>query len=367
MPPLAEEALSFVWRTETDALKPPKLSPIDDGESADKALARVKRGEVLWYKGDFHNAKQLLTAMERRLPRARNPAKSPLEAFRAERRARQLEQATLSHVVVALDENYRLLLARAPDVALACTQVWGPAEGPLTVVPLKTLLGMMGAAEWRKKGLTVPGLTGTLVPHYGVFVPTRTDYVELLGSLKGVTGKRVFDVGTGTGVLSFLLLQQGAASVVATDVDERAVACARENAKNLGFAESFSAGVGDGFPEGRADIVVCNPPWLPEEPKNRLDRAVFDFENRFLLMFINGLTQHLTPDGFGVLLLSDFAELLGLRPPSFLNEALAKVGLVVSEKKSVKARHGKAKDKGDPLFDVRSRETITRYTLRRSP
>jgi SAM-dependent methyltransferase len=367
-PPQADRPFSlapgeaFTWHSESDAPAPTRLSPVDDRLGADAALKRLRRGEYLLYTGDFHNAKQLLGAISRRLGRSEK-AHSPLEAFRAERRARNLEHETLSRIVVALDSSYRLSLSRAPDVALACRQVWGEPEAPATVVPLKQLLGMLGAAEWRRKGLAVPGLTGLLHPHYGVYLPTRTDYVELLLSLSHVKGKRVFDVGTGTGVLSFLLLQRGAESVVATDCDARAVACARENAERLGLARRFQVLEADLFPEGKADLVISNPPWIPEPPKNRVDRAVFDEDNLFLRRFLEGLPAHLAPGGEGLLLLSNLAVLLGLRPQGWLEEQLARCGLTVKWTRSTPARHSKAKDRSDPLHAARSREVTTLYCL----
>jgi SAM-dependent methyltransferase len=344
---------AFTWHSESGEPAPARLSPVDDRLNANAALQRVRRGEYLLYTGDFHNAKQLLGAIGRRLS-SPPPARSLLEAFRAERRSRQLEHETLSRIVVALDRSYRLGLARAPDVAEACRQVWGEPETDTTVVPLKQLLGMLGAAEWRRKGLAVPGLTD---------LPTRTDYAELLLSVPNVKGKRVFDVGTGTGVLSFLLLQRGAASVVATDCDVRAVHCARENANQLGLSPRFRVVEADLFPEGRADLVVSNPPWIPEPPKNRVDRAVFDEDSRFLQRFLEGLTAHLEPGGEGLLILSNLAVLLGLRPQGWLEEQLARCGLTVKWTRATPARHSKAKDRSDPLHAARSREVTTLYCL----
>ncbi len=355
----------FRWRSESEEPAPASLVLVGDALTADEAMKRVSKGEVLEYRGDFRNAKQLLSAMGRRLEKRRSPkpAKSALDAFRAERRMRQAEAETLARVVVRLDAAYRPALSHAPALAEACAWAWGPSEGAETVVPLKTLLGVLGAAEWRRRGLAVPGLAGTLVPHYGVYTPTRAEYVELVAALPGVKGQRVFDVGTGSGVLSFVLLQHGAASVVATDVDPRALACARENAARLGLADRFEAVELDGFPEGRADLVVCNPPWIPEPPKTRLDRAVFDDGGRFLVRFLEGLAAHLSPGGQGALVLSDLAVHLGLRSMGWLDAELERVGLVVAWKKDAKATHGKAKDASDPLHAARAKEVTTLYGL----
>lgn len=353
-----------VWRSESDDPAPAKLVKVDDRLRADDAVRRVKRGEHLLYTGDFHNARQLLQAMGRRLEQP-SRAKSALAAFREERAARLLEHETLSRIIVALDPTYRLSLKRAPDVSLACRQVWGDSQGAVTHVPLKTLLGMMGAAAWREKGLKVPGLDGVLRPHYGVFTPTRTEYLDLLAKLpaKRIRGTRVFDVGTGTGVLSFALLQRGAAFAVGTDLDERAVACATANAKDLKLNEQFRAELRDLFPEGRADLVVCNPPWIPEAPKNRADRAVYDEGGQMLRRFLEGLPEHLNPGGEGLLLISDLPVLLGLREPGALDELIAKAGLTVAYQHETSAYHSKAKTKHDQLHSSRAKEVTTLYAL----
>ncbi len=354
----------FVWQSESDAPRPARLTPVDDRVSAEQALRRIRGGEVLLYEGDFRNARQLLAALARRLaePASRG---TPAEIFRAERAAKERAHDALSKLVVALDATYRLPLPHAPDVSEACAWAWGPAPKERTVVPLKTLLGVLGAAEWRRKGLAVPGLKGTLEPHYGVYTPTRTDYVELLANLDGLQGQTVFDVGTGTGVLGFLLLQQGASAVTGTDVDPRAVACANANAARLGYQRRFTAVEADLFPAGRANWVVCNPPWIPEAPKTRLDRAVFDAGSAVLSRFVAGLPAHLEPGGTGLLVMSNLAVLLGLRPSAWLREAVEAAGLRVAWTREAHPRHSRAKDTSDPLHAVRSREVTSLYALTR--
>lgn len=359
-----EDGLPALWRSESGDPPPERVSPVDERLNAATALRRAQQGEYLLYRGDYRNASQLLSAMGRRLAsKRRGPTRSPLEIFRLERQAREREHRILSRLVVTLDAGYGLSLPRSPDVREACRALWGEPQSMATLVPLKTLWGMIGAAEWYRKGLEVPGLEGRIHPHYGVFVPTRQDYVALLLAAPSPRGKRALDIGTGTGVLSFLLLQRGASSVLATDIDSRGVACARENAARLKLADRFQVIERDLFPEGSADLVVCNPPWIPERPKNRLDRAIFDPDHRFLRTFLEGLAAHLARGGQGYLFLSNLAELLGLRPPDFLSQLVERSGLEVKWQQSTPAGHPKAQDETDPLHLVRSREISSLYCL----
>lgn len=65
----------------------------------------------------------------------------------------------------------------------------------------------------------------------------------------------------------------------------------------------------DGFPDQRADLALCNPPWLPwgEEGLIGLDHSVYDPGSKLLRLFLDGLTEHLHPDGEGWLVMSDLA------------------------------------------------------------
>lgn len=353
------------WRSEAGTAPPTTLHPVDDRLRADVALRRLQAGEALLYLGDYRNARQLLSSLERRLEKpARRPSPAPdlREAFHRGRARKASVHAVLSRLLVALDADLHLRLRHAPDVAQACLHAWGPEDGA-TVRPLREVLGAMGAEEWRRVGLEVPGLPGRLHPHYGVFTPTRGDYPGLLAQAPSPAGKRVFDLGTGTGVLGFLLLARGAESVLATDVEPRAVACANENARALGFADRFRAVEADLFPEGTADLVICNPPWLPGTPKTALDRAIYDPKERLLHRFLREVGSHLSPGGEAWLLLSDLPERLGLRAPDALSQAFSDASLAVVEKREVSPTHPRSRDAEDPLHAARARERTRLFRL----
>ncbi len=82
-----------------------------------------------------------------------------------------------------------------------------------------------------------------------------------------------------------------------------------------------------------------------------------------LLGFLNGLAAHLVPSGEGWLILSDFAEHLGLRSRVDLLAAFATAGLKVVGRIDAKPRHPKASDAGDPLHFARAAEVTSLWRL----
>jgi methylase of polypeptide subunit release factors len=339
---------SALWRSESGVLPPKRVVIADDSLSAKAAYRLACEGTAMLWRGDFYNARQLLQALSRRLER---------KPRRAQRNAR-----ILGMLLVTLERDYRVPLRRAPNVRQACIEAYGPAE-QASVVSLRELLGLIGAHEWRKKGVPIPALEDRIHPHYGVFSPIRGEYVALVAEAPLPSLELAFDIGCGTGVLAAVLARRGVVRVVATDQDPRALACARENIARLGLSGQVEVVQADLFPEGRAPLIVCNPPWLPARPSSPLENAVYDPESRMLLGFLNGLAARLEPGGEGWLILSDFAEHLGLRTRDELLAAIDAAGLKVAGKLDVRPHHPKASDVADPLHAARAAEITSLWRL----
>jgi methylase of polypeptide subunit release factors len=346
------------------ARAPDRYVEVDDRTTATEALARARGGAALIYRGDYRNARQLLAAMGRRLEaRKAGPggAGTLTTRFLEERRRHRVEHETLSRLAVPVeagDIGPRVALKNAPAVAEALAEALGASIPLPGALPLRDLLGMIGAHQWRTKGVEVPSLGAHLRTRWGVFAPVRGEHVELTAEAVRrwpVAGKRALDVGTGTGVLALLLARAGA-RVTATDLSPAAVACARENAERLGLADRIEVVEADLFGEGRFDVVVCNPPWLPHEAVTPLDQAVYDPGGRFLARFLGGLAAHLAPGGEGWLILSDLAVRLGLRADGELERQLEAAGLSVAGGIEAAPRHPRSRDRTDPLHEARSQE-----------
>jgi SAM-dependent methyltransferase len=337
----------------------------DDRTTADIAYRLACEGTALLWQGDFQNARQLLQAITRRVERKpRKQATTLIDAFNFHRQAQSQRARTLGMLLIPLDATYTIPLRRAPEVQLACTETYGTAAGEASVVSLRELLGLIGAHEWRKKGVDIPVLGDRIHPHYGVFSPVRGEYVDLVARTPLPSLNKAFDIGTGTGVLAALLAKRGVKKIIATDQDPRALACARENLTRLGYDQQVEVVEADLFPEGRAPLVICNPPWVPARPASPIEYAVYDMDSRMLLGFLNGLAEHLSPGGEGWLILSDFAEHLGLRTREFLLGAIEKAGLIVVGREDIRPRHPKSSDETDPLHAARVAEVTSLWRLK---
>ncbi|WP_296920970.1 class I SAM-dependent methyltransferase [Polaromonas sp.] len=374
----ASEARSARWRSESGAPPPRRVVLVDDTLSADAAFRLASEGTGMLWRGDFQNARLLLQALARRIDKPRKtkraradaPMPSPVDVFNLYRQAQSQRARTLAMLLIEFDGAHHIGLRRAPDVVQACSAVFGAGDASQGnyVAPLRELQGLIGAHEWRKKGVAIASLGGERIyPHYGVFAPVRGDYMELLAQAPLPpalsAGGVAFDIGTGTGVLAALLVRRGVSRVVATDTDPRALACARENLARLVPGGQVELVQADLFPGGIAPLVICNPPWVPARPSSPIEHAVYDPDSRMLRGFLDGLKAHLAPGGEGWLILSDLAEHLGLRSRADLMGWIDAAGLQPLHRLDVKPIHPKAEDPGDPLHAARSAEITSLWRL----
>jgi len=359
------ETRSAAWRSESRSEPPARGKVAGDALTAAAACRMAGDDQGILWRGDFQNARKLMQGMARRVDRrpAGAPPRTPLEAFHRHREAQAFRARVLGMLLLPFDADHRIPLKRAPDGRQACLEALGPVDAPY-VASLREFQGMIGAHEWRKKGLSIPALGSRIHAHYGVFAPIRSEYVDLLARAPLPSWESAFDIGTGTGVLAMLLARRRVKRVVATDLDPRAVACARENVARLELGSRVQIQQADLFPEGRASVVVCNPPWLPAEPTSPMERAIYDPGSRMLLGFLSGLKAHLEPGGEGWLILSDLAERLGLRSRDELMAAIAAAGLEVAGRLEARSAHPRTKDASDPLHAERAAEVTSLWRLK---
>ncbi|MFZ4062166.1 MAG: 50S ribosomal protein L11 methyltransferase [Polynucleobacter sp.] len=381
-----EQSCEALWHSENSIAPHKRVVIADDTLTADEAYRFACEGTAMLWKGDFQNARQLLQALVRRVDRPSKKSKriakgaekvvgeiagqATLDIFNRHRLTQSQRARILGMLLIQCNSDHSISLRRAPDIAQACLDAYGNV-GEAYIVSLRELLGVISAHEWRNKGVSILANGDKEIrihPHYGVFSPIRGEYIELVCNAPLPTCLQTdsiaFDIGVGTGVLSVVLAMRGVQKVIGTDQDERALACAQDNMERLGLSTQIEIVKANLFPQGKAGLIICNPPWLPARPSSSLEHAIYDPESRMLKGFLAGLKDHLLSDGEGWLILSDLAEHLELRTRAELLEWIDQAGLMIFGRVDIKPKHKKVFDQSDTLYFARAAEVTSLWRLK---
>ena len=121
------------------------------------------------------------------------------------------------------------------------------------------------------------------------------------------------DIGVGSGVLSFQLIQNGFENIYASDTNKNAIIGVAEESKRLGLEDKITLNHADLFKncDVKADLIVFNPPWLRAKHnlEEGIDKAMYYEEDLFPRFFEQAL-EHLSPEGKVVLIFSNLAQVV---------------------------------------------------------
>ncbi len=121
-----------------------------------------------------------------------------------------------------------------------------------------------------------------------------------------VRGKRVLEIGTGSGLIALCCLQAGASRVVATDINPFAMRNAAFNAERMNFTERIDIRlVPQRDPAAwsvlgeheRFDLIISNPPWEDDKPTTLADFALYDPDFQLMDSLLDGVNDRLNPGG----------------------------------------------------------------------
>jgi release factor glutamine methyltransferase len=121
-----------------------------------------------------------------------------------------------------------------------------------------------------------------------------------------LSGRKVLDMGTGSGIHAIACAQAGAL-VTAVDINPDAVTCADQNASINSVRDKITfvnCDLFDGINKAGFDLVIFNPPYYSKAPVDMIDKAWFDRDNRVLKQFIGEIAEFLNQDGEVLLILS---------------------------------------------------------------
>jgi release factor glutamine methyltransferase len=97
-------------------------------------------------------------------------------------------------------------------------------------------------------------------------------------------GSRIVDVGCGSGAIAISVALELGTAVIGTDLSQAAIEVARRNAQSLGAPVSFvGADLLAPFAARSLDAVLSNPPYVPLDAREGLQREVRDYEPEIAL------------------------------------------------------------------------------------
>ena len=134
---------------------------------------------------------------------------------------------------------------------------------------------IIGQADFRDMELTVR--EGVLIPR-----PETEELVEWIAT-ECDEGAKILDIGTGSGAIAIALSREVENSRVwAMDISHDALAIARENGKrhapNVSFVEGDALADFDTLFNEQFDVVVSNPPYIPQSDVEQMRKNVLDYE-----------------------------------------------------------------------------------------
>jgi len=193
-------------------------------------------------------------------------------------------------------------------------------------LPFIEIQELYGAWERYTSGQHFAVLGHKLHPYYGAYAPTRTSHLELFGTwLNNYMGPRDFavDVGTGCGVLAFMLAKSNFSHVLATDSNPNAVESVKRDCERQDRGYSIDVMHGDllCYNARKTDLVVFNPPWVMGETNSQLNQALF-FEKGLFERFFDQAIDSLASHGRIVMVFSNIIELTQPDAPHPIKEEL---------------------------------------------
>lgn len=205
----------------------------------------------------------------------------------------------------------RLTRTEAKDIggALSADYAAFIKPPPVPLDPRKFTSGHLGATIAVLDGVFSPAEAESAV------LPFMHDHPAMF------EGKRVLEIGTGSGIIALYAAKLGARRVVATDINEQALACARANAQALGVAESLDprlvplsdmSAYSVARPDETFDTIISNPPYVLDLDAETNDAYVDNGDLGFSI--VRGFEQRLAPGGVAVLFYGSY----------FFHEVMAK-------------------------------------------
>lgn len=329
------------------------------------AFRQLSQGAALCLTGSYGSAMAFYSWMKKRIG-----ARHPIHDYASSRRHRDAWYACSARALIRISHH-------EPTLAKAPRNPWLRAffpDLPEFFISFADFLGLNGAWQWYRKGVRYPVLPHPIHPFYGTYFPTRHDHLLLFDRWLEDTGtghhERAMDMGTGSGVLAFIMHARGVPHIHATDINPNAIYSVRQDLKRLGSKaeEGIIPEEGDllgGFQPGPRDLVVFNPPWIPGEPEKPMDEACY-YRPGFFEVFFRRMARQCPSGTTLALLFSDFAVAAGLLEEHPVLDALESQGAAFTLTDHLREPVRQAPARVNAwLSEVRRREQVELLVLHR--
>ena len=306
----------------------------------------------------YSNGLQVLAELKRNLSLKYND-----KSFQGQRDYRSAFRES-SHRLLLKVKDHKLVVKKSPD--FGWLKLLYPEISEF-YVSYPEVQGMNSSWQWYNKGIEVKTLNLKLHPYYGTYFPTRFDHLKLFDKwLKKYEGSKdqVIEIGIGSGVLSFQLIQNDFKNIFATDINKNAIIGVSQECKRFGFEENITLNHGDLFEncDIKADLIVFNPPWLVAKHKleEGIDKAMY-YEKELFPRFFEQAQNHLTPEGKIVLIFSNLAQVVDAKSTHPIIDELQKNNRF--RKELHLTRDVKASSKKTKRTDSRDNEKVELWVL----
>ncbi len=140
-----------------------------------------------------------------------------------------------------------------------------------------------------------------------IYEPREDSYLLERNLRKYVRGKKVLDMGAGSGIQSLSALKLEAKSVLSVDIDKESLEHLKKLNLNVVKSNLFSD------VKGKFDLILFNPPYLPkeklEDKESRRITTGGEFGDEIILKFLKKSKKHLTNKGAILLIISSLTPM----------------------------------------------------------
>ena len=335
-----------------------KTIKFDRSTDVRETIYAMKDGATVLITEFYNNGMLLLKELHKHLKN-----RLPNKTF-SEQRAYRAENHKLSNQILVEITDFEVDLKKAPKIGWI--KILYP-ENNNFFLTFSQVQGLNSAWQWYKNGISVPVLRNKIHPYYGTYFPTRFDHLILFDNwLKRYEGvkKSAIDVGIGSGVLSFQMVQHGFQKVYGTDTNPNAIVGLNDFMGDTKLSRKIELDFGNLFGKWKneTELIVFNPPWLPAVSNlENIDEAIYYNKNLFPKFFAEA-NNRLSKDGKLVILFSNLAQITKVSKEHPIEKELAK-GVRFKLEKCLKKTVKKASDKTKRDQNWRGIEEVELWVL----